>query len=116
MIAAGVVSLLWFGLAVFNGFKTQLLPTWLLSASIYLASLPWLASVLGWFVAEAGKQPWAIAGVLPTFLSVSSLSVKELLFSVLGYGFAYVVLFGAGFYLMRQAIISRNANDQGAKS
>jgi cytochrome d ubiquinol oxidase subunit I len=82
MIAAGVVSLLWFGLAVFNGFKAQLLPTWLLSASIYLASLPWLASVLGWFVAEAGKQPWAIAGVLPTFLSVSSLSVKELLFSV----------------------------------
>ena len=116
MIAAGVVSLLWFGLAVFNGFKAQLLPTWLLSASIYLASLPWLASILGWFVAEAGKQPWAIAGVLPTFLSVSSLSVKELLISLLGYGFAYVVLFGAGFYLMRQAIISHNANDQGAKS
>ncbi len=30
--------------------------------------LPWLAAELGWVVAEYGRQPWAIDGVLPTFL------------------------------------------------
>src|SRR5262249_29803402 len=34
--------------------------------------LPWLAAELGWIVAEYGRQPWAIEGVLPTFLAVSS--------------------------------------------
>lgn len=113
MLVAGVLSLLWFGFAVFKGYTSRILTNWLLTASIYSVSLPWLACVLGWLVSEAGKQPWAIAGVLPTFLSVSSLSVKELLISLLGYGFAYAVLFGAGFYLLWQAI-RRNPNDQGA--
>jgi len=27
---------------------------------------PWLACELGWFVAEYGRQPWTIYGVLPT--------------------------------------------------
>ena len=39
--------------------------------------LPWIASELGWFVAEYGRQPWTISGVLPTFLSVSSLDGIE---------------------------------------
>ena len=30
--------------------------------------LPWLAAELGWIVAEDGRQPWTIEGVLPTFL------------------------------------------------
>jgi cytochrome d ubiquinol oxidase subunit I len=32
----------------------------------------------GWFVAEYGRQPWTIYGVLPTHLSVSTLSVESL--------------------------------------
>ncbi len=33
--------------------------------------LPWIAAELGWYVAEVGRQPWVIEGVLPTFLAVS---------------------------------------------
>jgi cytochrome d ubiquinol oxidase subunit I len=29
---------------------------------------------MGWFVAEFGRQPWTVDGVLPTALSVSPLS------------------------------------------
>ena len=29
--------------------------------------LPWIAAEVGWFVAEHGRQPWSIEGVLPTF-------------------------------------------------
>jgi hypothetical protein len=42
----------------------------------HAADAPWLACELGWFVAEYGRQPWTIYGVLPTHLSVSSLSVE----------------------------------------
>ena len=34
-----------------------------------IVPLPWIAAELGWFVAENGRQPWTIDGVLPTFLS-----------------------------------------------
>jgi cytochrome d ubiquinol oxidase subunit I len=27
---------------------------------------PWIAAELGWFVAEFGRQPWTVDGVLPT--------------------------------------------------
>ena len=40
---------------------------------------PWIAAELGWCVAEVGRQPWVIEGVLPTFLAVSSISASNVL-------------------------------------
>ena len=45
---------------------------WFLRLCVLVLPLPWIAAELGWYVAEAGRQPWTIDGVLPTFLSVSS--------------------------------------------
>jgi cytochrome d ubiquinol oxidase subunit I len=53
--------------------------------------LPWLAAELGWIVAEVGRQPWAVDGVLPTFLGVSSLSRGQLWATIVG----FTVLYGA---------------------
>jgi cytochrome d ubiquinol oxidase subunit I len=47
--------------------------------------LPWVAIELGWIVAEYGRQPWAVEGVLPTFLAVSSTSAGNVLFSLIGF-------------------------------
>lgn len=113
MIAAGVLSMAWFVLAGLYGLILKALPAWLLQISTYFAALPWLACIAGWFVAEAGKQPWAIAGLLPTFTGVSSLSVSELLISSLGYVFAYSVLLAAGVYLLRQTLLNRGINHSG---
>jgi cytochrome d ubiquinol oxidase subunit I len=46
---------------------------------------PWIAAELGWFVAEFGRQPWTVDGVLPTALSVSHLSVADLLITLAGF-------------------------------
>ena len=54
---------------------------------------PWLAAELGWFVAEFGRQPWTVDGVLPTALSASSLSVGDLLITLTGFVVFYTVLF-----------------------
>jgi len=107
MIVCGVVSLLSFMLASWGSFIKKDFPVWLLKANIYLASVPWVAVVLGWFVAEAGKQPWAIAGILPTFLSVSSRSVTELVISAIAYALACSLLLVLGLFLMRQTIANK---------
>ncbi len=107
MIAAGVGSLLLLiGASIFS-FSQKPISNWLLNLSIYLAPLPWLACLCGWLVAEMGKQPWAIAGVLPTFMSVSSLSESQLLISLVGFALVHVILIGAGLFSMRQAVCSR---------
>lgn len=108
MIAIGVVGLILFVLACWNSFFKKSIPCWLLSLSIYLAPLPWLACIFGWFVAEVGKQPWAIAGILPTFMSVSSLSITQLIISLIGFALMHAALLGAGLFLMRNAITNRN--------
>jgi cytochrome d ubiquinol oxidase subunit I len=66
--------------------------------------LPWVAIELGWIVAEYGRQPWAIEGVLPTFLGVSSTSSGQVLFSLLGFVLFYTILLIVDLYLMRKYI------------
>ena len=62
--------------------------------------IPWLSCELGWFVAEYGRQPWTIYGVLPTHLSVSTLSVESLYGSLAGFVGFYTVLLVVEMYLM----------------
>ncbi|MCQ8104339.1 cytochrome ubiquinol oxidase subunit I [Methylomonas sp. SURF-2] len=113
MVACGILIALWFVLAGVYGLLLKTVPGWLLNVSVYLAPLPWLACMAGWFVAEAGKQPWAVAGLLPTFMSVSSLSVSQLVISALGYGLAYAALLAVGLYLLRQALQNPNLSQAG---
>lgn len=54
--------------------------------------LPWIAAELGWVVAELGRQPWAIEGVLPTFLASSSLSRAALWTTIAGFTLIYGAL------------------------
>jgi hypothetical protein len=47
-------------------------PLFLKAALLDSLPLPWIAAELGWIVAEYGRQPWVIEGVLPTALGVSA--------------------------------------------
>jgi cytochrome d ubiquinol oxidase subunit I len=47
---------------------------------------------LGWIVAEYGRQPWTIAGILPTHLSASNIQPSNLYFSLAGFALFYTVL------------------------
>ena len=73
---------------------------WLLKLALYSLPLPWVAAELGWFVAEYGRQPWTISGILPTFLSTSSLSSGDLYFSLAGFIGFYTLLLIVELYLM----------------
>lgn len=64
---------------------------WFLVLAVAAMPLPWLAAELGWVLAEVGRQPWAVEGVLPTFLGASSLSVSQLWATIVG----FTALYGA---------------------
>jgi cytochrome d ubiquinol oxidase subunit I len=73
---------------------------WLMRMAVWCIPLPWIAAETGWFVAEAGRQPWTISGILPTHISVSSISSEQLWFSIGGFALFYTILLIIELYLM----------------
>ncbi len=73
---------------------------WLLRWAVLFIPMPWIAAELGWVVAEYGRQPWSIFGVLPTHLSASTLSVGSLMGSIAGFVGFYTLLLIVEMYLM----------------
>jgi len=73
---------------------------WLLKAALYGIPLPWIAAEAGWFVAEYGRQPWAIGEVLPTAVANSSLTIGDVLFSMVLICGLYTLFLVAEMYLM----------------
>lgn len=73
---------------------------WLLKWVFWSWPLPWLACEAGWFVAEYGRQPWTVYGVLPTNLSASSLTAASLWGSIFGFVALYSILLTVEVYLM----------------
>lgn len=62
--------------------------------------LPWIAAELGWIVAEYGRQPWVVEGILPTFMGASSLTSGQVMTSIAGFVLFYTVLAIVEIYLM----------------
>ncbi len=75
-----------------------------LRVALYSLPLPWLAAELGWIVAEYGRQPWSIEGILPTALAVSSVSTAQVATSLAGFVLFYTALAVVDVILMRKYI------------
>lgn len=73
---------------------------WLLHILVWSIPAPWIASEMGWFVAEYGRQPWAIGEVLPTFLATSALTSGDIIVSMAAYLAFYSVLLAIELFLM----------------
>jgi cytochrome d ubiquinol oxidase subunit I len=75
-----------------------------LRVALCMLPTPWIAAELGWFVAEHGRQPWAIEGVLPTFLAVSPIPASSVALSLAGFLVFYTVLAAFDVYLLRKYV------------
>lgn len=101
MVVLGFAMLLLFGLALWYSIKGNFAEkTGFLRTAVWCLPMPWIACEVGWFVAEYGRQPWTIYGVLPTHLSVSTLSPASLYGSLAGFIAFYTVLLIVEMYLM----------------
>jgi cytochrome d ubiquinol oxidase subunit I len=73
---------------------------WIMKLALWSIPLPWIAIELGWIVAEYGRQPWTISGVLPTHLSASSVAAGDVWFSLAGFIAFYTALLLVEMYLI----------------
>ncbi|QJC32873.1 cytochrome ubiquinol oxidase subunit I [Enterobacteriaceae endosymbiont of Donacia semicuprea] len=92
-----IIILVFIFSVVKNNFEKK---QYLLKTCLYIIPLPWIASESGWFVAEYGRQPWAIKEILPTFMAGSSLKFIEVLLSITMIFIFYIILLIIELYLM----------------
>ncbi|PIE38972.1 MAG: cytochrome d terminal oxidase subunit 1 [Gammaproteobacteria bacterium] len=101
MVACGFAMLVVFALSFYYSAKHHTeKPRWLLKCAFYALPLPWIACEAGWFVAEYGRQPWAIAEVLPIHTAVSNLAVSDVVISLAAVILIYSLMFIIGMKLM----------------
>ncbi|HTJ62895.1 MAG TPA: cytochrome ubiquinol oxidase subunit I [Alphaproteobacteria bacterium] len=105
MVGLGLWFIVLFGTVFYLVWRRTLERTPLiLKVALWSWPLPWIAIELGWIVAEYGRQPWTIEGVLPTYLAVSSLSAATVATSLGGFILFYTALLVVEVYLMRKYI------------
>ncbi|MDO4896665.1 MAG: cytochrome ubiquinol oxidase subunit I [Moraxella sp.] len=105
MVALGFLMFFLFALCLFYALKGNFTEKkWLLKFAVIMFPAPWIAVEMGWFVAEYGRQPWTVYGVLPTHLSVSTLSTSTVIWSMIGFIVFYTVLLVVEVYLMQKYI------------
>ncbi len=93
MVACGFYFIFLFALSFWKATRRTLdSQRWYLRLALWSLPLPWVAIELGWIVAEYGRQPWAIEGVLPTALGVSSVSAGQVWTSLAGFVLFYTLL------------------------
>ena len=92
MAGLGFAFIAYFALAFFLATRRSLSQRWFLWLSALIIPLPWVAIEGGWALAELGRQPWAVDGVLPTFLGASGLTVPQVWTTIIGFSLLYGTL------------------------
>ena len=106
MVGLGFYFIAFFALAFWLASRQQLdRYRWFLKVAFWSLPLPWLAIEAGWLIAEYGRQPWIIDGVLPTFLAASGLKLHQILITLCGFVLIYTVLAVIEVWLMRKLIL-----------
>ena len=104
MAGLGFYFIALFAAAFYLASVRRLEKRWFLRLALWSLPLPWVAAELGWIVAEYGRQPWVVEGVLPTFLGVSSVSRGAVIGSLTGFVLFYSALAIVDVALMVRAI------------
>src|SRR5499427_1121642 len=106
MVGAGVLmlALVVAGL-VLRGLGRLFASDWYLRACQFAMPLGFLAVLAGWTTTEVGRQPWTVYGLLRTADSVTpSLTVPDVLVSLVLYAAAYLVIYPTGFLFMLRLV------------
>ena len=104
MASLGFYFIALFAVAFYFASMRRLDRRWFLRLALCSLPLPWIAAELGWIVAEYGRQPWVVEGVLPTFLGVSAISRETIIGSLVGFILFYSTLAAIDVMLMVRTI------------
>jgi len=99
MVGLGFLFLL-LGILVFRARHTIESKTGLLRLLPWLIPLPYLANQLGWTIAEIGRQPWIVYGIMRTENGVSRVDPSQVAVSLGAFVLVYALLGAVDFYLL----------------
>lgn len=86
---------------VFSRKETLEKKTWFLKIMVFSIPLPYIACQLGWLVAEVGRQPWIVYGLMKTSDAVSkNITAGQAAVSLAGFAIFYGLLAVADIYLL----------------
>ncbi|WP_346354401.1 cytochrome ubiquinol oxidase subunit I [Azotosporobacter soli] len=107
MAGAGVLMILLGASGLWLWYRNKLAETPLyLKIMLWSLPLPYLANSCGWFVTEAGRQPWIVVGLQKVSQAASTnVTSAEIWFSMIGFTLIYGVLAMAAVYLTRKFIL-----------
>lgn len=106
MAGAGSVMLLLVLAAAFLWWRGQLeAKPYVLKAVLWSLPLPYIANTTGWFVTEAGRQPWIVFGLQRVEDAVSpSVGAGSIWLSLIGFTLVYALLAVAAVYLVQKFV------------
>ena len=106
MVAVGSLMLLLMLIGVFFLWRRSVeTHKWWLRAAVLAIPLPILAIELGWMVAEVGRQPWIVQGLMKTTAGVSpGVSSTDVAVSLVGILLMYTLLFSLWLYSLGKEI------------
>lgn len=101
MVACGMLIFTVVGLSFIQTCRGKIANNrWLLRSALLAIPLPWIACEAGWFVAEFGRQPWAIGEVLPVNMAASNLPASSIWLSLEAVYILYTLFLIIEMYLM----------------
>jgi cytochrome d ubiquinol oxidase subunit I len=106
MVAVGSLMLLLMLIGVFFLWRRSVeTHRWWLRAAVLAIPLPILAIELGWMVAEVGRQPWIVQGLMKTAAGVSpGVSSTDVAVTLVGILILYALLFSLWMYSLGKEI------------
>lgn len=84
-----------------------------LKALFWMLPVSYLANATGWFVTEAGRQPWLVVGLQTTAQGVSpNVTAAEIWTSMIGFTAVYAILAVAAVYLAKKYAVKGPVEQQ----
>ena len=104
MIFFGVIFLALAAWATLQRNRETINPT-LMRALVWCIPLPYISIAMGWLVAEMGRQPWIVYGLMRTSDAVSPVPAEHVSTSLLAFIIVYSVLGLLDIFLLRKYAI-----------
>jgi cytochrome d ubiquinol oxidase subunit I len=67
---------------------------------LFSIPLPYIANELGWMLAEVGRQPWIVYGLMKTSDAASPVAGSQVMTSLVAFILVYGLLGAVGVYLI----------------
>lgn len=113
MVYFGGYLLLFFIVMLFLSYKKpeKLENRWILFFGLLTIPIVWIASESGWIVAEVGRQPWTIEGLLPRNAAISAIPSGSVITTFFMFVIVFIGLLAADISILCHEIAKASRRD-----